>query len=131
MTHNTTTHFPVATGAAPRLRGQVLRKIYRIWLWRKLVPMLVIETAILTFVFIRLSTLVFMQRIIENATTVLFNSPSSIVSFAVSTFATASRLEQFLAVGFVILGVLFVRHLTQGVLRWILVRANYFGNAER
>lgn len=131
MTPNNTTYFPAPAAKAPRLHGQVLNRVYRVWLWRKLAPMLVIETAILTFVFIRLANLVFMQRVMENATTVLFASPSGIVSFLVSAFATASRLEQFLAVGFVILGVLFVRHLTQGILRWILVRANYFGNAER
>ena len=110
----------------PEFKGQVLNKIYRVWLLRKLLPVLVLEIAVLTGVLYILGRTVFIQRVFENALNILFINPSQIFGFAVDAFARAPLLTQILSIVLAIIIAFLIRHLTQGVLRLILVKENYF-----
>lgn len=125
----TTTPSASATGAS-RFRGEMMRQIYRVWLFRKLLPVLLLEIAVIAAVLYQLGKAVFLQRIFENGTNVLFNNPSGILSFVISAFANAPVFTKILAIGFAALVALILRHLTQGMLRFILVRANYFSKLK-
>ncbi|MBI2640425.1 MAG: hypothetical protein HYW91_00890 [Candidatus Sungbacteria bacterium] len=120
----------ISPNASPRFQGQVLNKIYRVWLFRKLLPVLIFEVAALTAILYWLGRAIFFQRIFENALRVLFINPQQIFSFALAMFTNATPLARIL--GFIILAlfVLIVRHFTQGFLRLILVRQNYFSRAR-
>lgn len=84
------------------------------------------EVAVLAFVLYQLGQAVFMQRILENALGVLFSNPGQIFSFVISAFVGAPLATKLL--GFAVLAfiALLIRHLTQGILRLILVKENYF-----
>lgn len=110
----------------PQFKGQVLNKVYRVWLLRKLLPVLVLEVVILAAVLYVLGRTVFIQRVFENALNVLFINPSQIAGFVVDAFARAPLLTQILSIGLAILLAFLIRHLTQGALRLILVKENYF-----
>lgn len=110
----------------PQFKGQVLNKIYRVWLLRKLLPVLILEVVILAAVLYVLGRTVFIQRVFENALNVLFVNPSQIVGFVVDAFARAPLLTQILSVLLAILLAFLIRHLTQGALRLILIKENYF-----
>ncbi|MBI2055996.1 MAG: hypothetical protein HYT37_01325 [Candidatus Sungbacteria bacterium] len=125
-----TTTPPANIAGAPRFRGEMMRQIYRVWLFRKLLPVLFLEIAVIAAVLYQLGQAVFLQRIFENGTNVLFNNPSGILSFVISAFTNAPVLTKILALGFAVLLALIVRHLTQGMLRFILVRANYFSKIK-
>lgn len=114
-----------------QLRGQVLQQVYRVWLFRKLAPVLLVEIIILAAVLYGLGQAIFIQRIIENGLNVLFQNPSAIISFMVSAFTKAPLLTQVLGFGFLVLLALIVRHVTQGILRLILVRENYFSSLKK
>lgn len=113
-----------------RFRGDVLRRIYRVWLIRRLVPVLVIEIAVLSALLYGLGRLVFVERIFTNGLAVLFREPSDIPSFAVSAFLHAPIMAQLVSVALVILVALLIRLITQGMLRFILVRENYFSRIK-
>lgn len=113
-----------------RFRGEALNQIYRVWLFRRFLPVLVIEVLILSLVLYWLAQAVFVERVFENAFRVFFESPPQILTFVVSAFAEAPLLTQFLTVGAAVLSALLLRQLTQGVLRMILVRKNYFGRMQ-
>lgn len=116
---------------SPRFRGQIVQKIYRVWLVRKLLPVLVIEVAIFSFVLYQLGKAVFFQRIVNNALSVFLVSPPQIFSFLISAFNKAPFGTKLLGIGVVVLIALMLRHLTQGALRLILVKQNYFGRIQK
>ena len=115
---------------APRFRGELLNRIYRIWLFRRLMPVLAVEIAFFAILLWALSRSVFVRRVLENALNVVFTDPTSIASFFISAFLHAAPLTQVMSIAIAIAGAFFIRHLTQGILRWILVRQNYFGKIE-
>ena len=113
--------------AAPRFRGEILKRIYRVWLFRTFLPVLVIEVAVFSFVLYELAKAVFFQRIIENSMHVFFQNPPHIFSFFVSAFIDARFGTKVLIIVVLVAVALIIRQLTQGLLRFILVRQNYFG----
>ncbi len=114
----------------PRFRGQILARIYRVWLLRKLAPVLAIEVALVSLVLYKLGQTVFIQQVIQNALGVLFTNPAGIFRFIAAAFTNAAFATKVLAVAFVVIVAFFIRHATQGMLRYILVRQNFFGRAE-
>ena len=111
---------------ASAFRGQVLRQVYRVWLFRKLLPVLALEVVILSLLLLQLSKAVFIQRVIENGLNVFFLDPPRIISFIVDVFVKAPLLTKILGFGALLLVASVVRHLTQGLLRLFLVKQNYF-----
>lgn len=116
---------------SPRFRGQIVQKIYRVWLVRKLLPVLIMEIAILSFVLYQLGKAVFFQKIVNNALNVFLLNPPQIFSFLISAFNQAPFGTKLLGIGVVVLIALLLRHLTQGALRLILVKENYFSRVEK
>lgn len=57
---------------------------------------------------------------------VFFQNPSHIFSFFVWAFVDAGLGNKILAIGVVVVLALIIRQVTQGILRLILVRQNYF-----
>lgn len=116
--------------AQSKFRGEVLNKVYRVWLFRKLLPVLLAEVLALTLVLYFLGRTVFIQRVIENALNVLFLNPPQIVAFGVDAFSGATFLTQIFSIAVIAFLALLVRHLTQGLLRLILVKENYFAKVK-
>ena len=114
-----------------RIKGRILRQVYRVWLFRKLLPVVILEVMVLAVILYQLGQAVFMQRILENALGVLFSNPGQIFSFVISAFVGAPLATKLL--GFAVLAfiALLIRHLTQGILRLILVKENYFAKIRQ
>lgn len=125
--NETLMHTRGSGGIPARFRGDVLRRVYRVWLLRRLAPMFLAEVAVLSLVLYGLGRIIFVERVFANAITVLFREPSGIASFAVSAFVHAPVAAKIFSVALVVSLALLVRLITQGILRFILVRENYFG----
>lgn len=116
---------------ASSFKGEILRQVYRVWLWRKFLPVLVVEVAVLALILYSLGRIVFVQSVLENAFTVLFLNPLKIFPFVTSAFISAPLATKvFTLVAAVLLAIL-LRHLTQGMLRLFLVRENYFSKIPK
>lgn len=113
-----------------QFKGQVLDRVYRVWLTRRFLPVLLAEIIVLSLVLYGLSKLIFVQRILENTIRVLLNNPGNIFSFLYLTFAQSALMEKILSLGLIVLLALLLRQITQGLLRYILVKENYFGKIE-
>lgn len=126
------THTPTQSiHAIPRFRGEILRQIYRVWLFRRFLPVLVLEVAVFSFIFYELAKIIFLQRIMENAMNVFFQNPSRVFSFFLWAFLDASFTTKILVIAIIAALVLVLRQLIQGLLRFILVRQNYFAKIEK
>lgn len=117
--------------SVPRFRGMMLKKIYTIWLWRRFLPILGAEVAVLTGAMYLLGRSVFIERILDNALRVFFADPPEIVSFALFAFLSAAIVIKILSVSVLALAALLIWKITQGILRYILVKENFFGKVER
>ena len=71
------------------------------------------------------------KRVFENAFSVLFNNPGGIINFGVTAFTHASTPAKIFGVAVAVFLALVIRRITQGLLRLILVRENYFGKIEK
>ncbi len=120
-----------SVSVSARFRGETLNRIYRIWLFRKLAPVLVLEIAALSLLFYAMAQLVFVERVVDNGIGVFFRSPSGIPSFVIGAFLHAPMVTKFIVAGIVVFTALLIRLLTQGLLRFILVRENYFSRIVR
>jgi len=112
-------------------RGQILRQVYRVWLVRKFLPVFIGEIIVLTLLLYQAGRIVFVQRVFENAFSVLFNNPGGIINFGVTAFTHASTPAKIFGVAAAVFFALVIRRATQGLLRLILVRENYFGKIEK
>ncbi len=111
--------------------GQILQSVYRVWLFRRLAPVLIGEIILLSFLLYGIGQIIFVERVIGNGLNILFLRPTGIFSFGLDAFSHATGLTKLLAVITIILVALVIRHITQGVLRLILVRQNYFGQIRK
>jgi len=111
---------------AASYHGEILRQIYRVWLIRKFLPVFAVEIIIFTVVLYKLGQVVFIERVAENALRIFFQNPPLIFSFFAAAFGHAPLGTKFLITGIAIITAFLIRHLTQGILRFILVRKNYF-----
>ena len=111
---------------SPRFRGEVLQKIYRVWLFRKLLPVVGVEIVAFAAALYLLAKISFVERIIQNGTRVLFENPPAFLGFLISGFLNASIAKEALVVLLAVIVAFGIRHITQGILRFILVRQNYF-----
>lgn len=125
---NTVSSLPAS---APRFRGQVLTQIYRVWLFRRLAPVLGAEIILTALVLYGLGRFIFVQHVLENALSVLFRDPGAIFEFALGAFVNAPILTKLLGLGFLAGAALVIRGITQGILRLILVRQNFFSRIEK
>lgn len=114
----------------PKFKGEILRQVYRVWLLRKFLPVLVLEIVLIFAVLYVLARYVFLQRVIENASSVFFQNPSGIFSFFISAFTSAPVATKIFSIALLALVAILLRQLTQGLLRYILVRENYFGKVK-
>lgn len=114
-----------------KLRGQVLNQVYRVWLFRRLLPVVVAEIIILSLVLYQIAQVVFIQRVLENGLDILFVNPPRLFSFFVSMFTKATLGTRILGFAVIVLVALILRHLTQGLLRLFLVRENYFSKVRQ
>ena len=112
--------------ATPRFRGEVLKRIYRVWLFRTFLPVLLVEVAVFSFILYELAQAIFFQRVLENAVNVFFKDPPHIFSFFLWAFVDAHPGTKILVIAIIAALALVIRQLTQGLLRFILVRQNYF-----
>lgn len=114
-----------------RFRGETLNKIYRIWLFRKLAPVLAAEVVIFSLLLYGVAKLVFVERVVDNGIGVFFRDPSGIPAFVIAAFLHAPIVTKLMSAGIVILIALLIRLLTQGILRFILVKENYFSRIQK
>jgi hypothetical protein len=109
-----------------KFKGQILNQIYRVWLFRKLLPVLALEVALFSFVFYQIARAVFIQKVFENALSVFFANPPQLAGYLFSSFSNAALWTKVLGIAALVIVAFLIRHITQGILRLILVRENYF-----
>jgi len=117
-------------GFTPQFKGQVLKQVYRVWLIRRWLPVLILEILLLSALLYWFGRIVFVQRLLENWFKIFFFHPFQTIPFVISSFAKTELVTKIVSIALVVLLALLLRSITQGILRLILVKKNYFGKVE-
>lgn len=113
-----------------KMRGEILQGVYRVWLVRKLLPVICLEIILTSIFLLLIARMVFVRQIIINAMDVVFVNPIGIFTFLERAFMETTFSGKLLSIGMIVLVAFLIRHITQGALRYILVKENFFSRTE-
>lgn len=91
------------------LKAKILWRVYITWLFKRILPLLVLELAILVVAVYLLARFVFIEKVVSNTFLAASNSPLLIVSFMFSAFLYTTFLNQAIIVVLLSLGILLLR----------------------
>lgn len=91
------------------IKNKIAWKIYFVWLFKRIIPLFILEIIFLVLVFYFLGQLVFVQRVFENAFLSGAQNPVLVASYMFKAFLSTSLIKKIIVLGLLGLGVLFMR----------------------
>lgn len=94
----------------PQLTQRIMRRVYAVWFWRSVAPLLAVEAVLLLGVAFGVLTQISLRQIILNA----MSASADVIAFTrffTGNFFVKSVQSQFLAVAYVALAAFFIRDL--------------------
>lgn len=101
------------------LKNKIIWKVYFIWLFKRIIPLFVLELIFLTLVFYFLGKLVFVQKVFENAFFSSAQNPLLVASYMFKAFLSTSLVKKIIVLGLLGLGALFMRDVGRALASYI------------
>lgn len=100
------------------LKNKIAWKIYFIWLFKRIIPLFVLELVLLVLVLWIFGRLVFVQQIFNNAFLASAQNPIRLASYMLDAFAATSWLKKIVIVFFLGFGVLIMRDIGRAIVSY-------------
>ena len=91
------------------IKNKIAWKIYFVWLFKRIIPLFILELVILVLALFFLGKLVFVQKVFENAFLSGAQNPFIVAVYMFKAFWTTSILKKVITLILLGLGVLFMR----------------------
>ncbi|MHB9019664.1 MAG: hypothetical protein ACYC3G_02200 [Minisyncoccota bacterium] len=91
------------------IKNKIAWRVYFIWLFKRIIPLFIIEVVFLVLVFYVLGQLVFVQRVFENAFSSSMQNPLLVASYMFKAFLSTSLIKKIIVLGLLGIGVLLMR----------------------
>jgi len=91
------------------IKNKIVWKVYLVWLFKRIIPLFILEIAFLILVLFFLGKLVFVQKVFENAFLISAQNPLTVAVYMFGAFWQTSILKKVIVLAFLGLGVLFMR----------------------
>lgn len=101
------------------IKNKIAWKIYFVWLFKRIIPLFILEIIFLVLVFYFLGQLVFVQRVFENAFLSGMQNPILVASYMFKAFLNTSLIKKMIVLGLLGLGVLFMRDIGRALTSYI------------
>lgn len=101
------------------IKNKVVWKIYFVWLFKRIIPLFILEIIFLVLVFYFLGKLVFVQSVFENAFLLSAQNPFLVASYMFRAFMGTSLVKKIIVLGLLGLGVLFMRDMGRAMASYI------------
>ena len=101
------------------IKNKVAWKIYFVWLFKRIIPLFVLEIIFLILVFYFLGKLVFVQQVFENAFLSSMQNPIAVALYMFKAFLSTSIIKKIIVLGLLGLGVLFMRDIGRALSSYI------------
>lgn len=101
------------------IKNKIVWKIYFVWLFKRIIPLFILELVLLILIFYFLGKLVFVQKVFENALLASMQNPILLASYMLRAFLGTSLVKQVVIVGILGMGVLFMRDIGRAIASYI------------
>jgi len=91
------------------IKNKIAWKVYLVWLFKRIIPLFILEIIFLIMVFYFLGKLVFVRQVFENAFLSSMQNPIVVASYMFKAFLGTSAVKKIIVLGLLGLGVLFMR----------------------
>ncbi|OGZ46557.1 MAG: hypothetical protein A3J54_02595 [Candidatus Ryanbacteria bacterium RIFCSPHIGHO2_02_FULL_45_13b] len=106
------------------IKKRIMRRVHIIWFTRRVLPLLTLETLAVAFIARQLADSIFFNHVLQNAIVHTFSrSPVMMADFFFRAFLNTDIMIQFLIMGSVLVGILFLRD-TVRALRAFIFKSN-------
>lgn len=102
-----------------KVRGKVAWRIYFVWLFKRIIPLFILEIVFLVLVFYFLGKLVFVQSVFENAFLSSVQNPILVASYMFKAFLNTSIIKKIIVMGLLGFGVLLMRDMGRAIASYI------------
>lgn len=110
---------------SPHIKKIIMRRVRVIWFVRRVLPLLILETAAVALVVRQLAQSIFFNHVLQNAVVHTFSrSPVTIVDFFFRAFLNTESAIQLLVLGSILVGMLFARDALRTLRAFLLKQSN-------
>jgi len=100
------------------IKNKIAWKIYFVWLFKRVIPLFVMELVFLVLAFWLLGKLVFVQQVFTNAFLASVQNPFTVAAYLFNSFMDTDPLKQIVVVVLLGLGVLFMRDIGRALISY-------------
>jgi hypothetical protein len=101
------------------IKNKIAWKVYFIWLFKRIIPLFILEIIFLVLVFYFLGKVVFVQKVFENAFMFSAQNPIMVASYMLKAFLSTSLIKKIIVLGLLGFGVLFMREMGRALASYI------------
>ncbi|OGZ44499.1 MAG: hypothetical protein A2719_05245 [Candidatus Ryanbacteria bacterium RIFCSPHIGHO2_01_FULL_45_22] len=106
---------------SPSIKKIIMRRVHVIWFTRRVLPLLVLETAAVTLIVRQLAESIFFNHVLQNAIVHTFSrSPVMMIDFFFRAFIGTESAVQFLMLGSLLIALLFARDALRAIRAFML-----------
>jgi hypothetical protein len=91
------------------VKNKIAWKVYRVWLFKRIIPLFILELVLLTLALWILGRLVFVQQVFTNAFLASAQNPLILASYMFKAFWATSILKKIIILIFLSFGILIMR----------------------
>ena len=101
------------------IKNKVAWKIYFVWLFKRIIPLFILEIIFLVLVFYFLGKLVFVQQVFENAFLSSMQNPIVVASYMFKAFLSTSAVKKIIILIILGIGTLFMRDIGRALASYV------------
>ena len=101
------------------IKNKIAWKIYFVWLFKRIIPLFILEIIFLVLVFYFLGKLVFVQSVFENAFLSSMQNPIVVASYMFKAFLGTSAVKKVVILIILGIGTLFMRDIGRAMASYI------------
>jgi hypothetical protein len=101
------------------IKNKIAWKVYIVWLFKRVIPLLVAEIILLVLAFYFLGKFVFVQKVFENAFLSSAQNPIIVFLYMFNAFASTTLVKKFIILVLLSLGVLCMKDIGKALVSYI------------
>ncbi|MBU4348278.1 hypothetical protein KJ671_02130 [Patescibacteria group bacterium] len=101
------------------IKNKIAWKVYIVWLFRRIIPLLVLEIILLVLGFYFLGKFVFVQKVFENAFLSSAQNPIIVFLYMFNAFASTTFLKKIIVLILLSLGILCMKDVGRALVSYI------------
>ena len=104
------------------LKMRIMNRVYRFWFLRSMLPLLVIELAVIILAVYFFANLVFVSQVVDNALNAALGNPLKLVAYLWQAFLGTRMAVKVIIVALALTAGLILRDINRSIISYLLTR---------